>query len=164
MVVPSRTSSGGTGGGGLTGLACGSAAACCLRVLERLMEVFNHFAFTFIAVYGFNFADAGKATWQLFRQVGLLGLGNHCMIQFICFMGCFGGGALSALVALIFVEATELKDVVPLWSSAGLGTYARPWKRRRLPVILSQACSRPSFRRQDSIRGLQDLWWPGRRF
>lgn len=61
MVVPRRR----TGQSGLVAVACGGALSCVLAVLSRLVEVYNHFAFTFMAIYGHKFSDAGKATWYL---------------------------------------------------------------------------------------------------
>ena len=83
--------------------------------------MFNHFAFTFIAIYGYSFADAGRATWQLLRQVGMMPLMNHYMIQGVCILGCIVGGALAALVAVIMISASNLDGVVEPWSGAMLG-------------------------------------------
>eukprot|EP01052_Picozoa_sp_SAG31_P058430 SAG31_NODE_17856_length_655_cov_1.456835_1_plen_127_part_10 len=50
----------------------GTFSLCLVNCVERLMEYMNHYAFTFIAIYGYPFRRAGKEVWQLLQEVGVM--------------------------------------------------------------------------------------------
>ena len=54
-----------------------------LGCIERLMEWLNHYAFTQIAIYGYDFKGAAKATWRLLQDVGLMPMMNNTLVQVI---------------------------------------------------------------------------------
>ena len=83
-----------------------------LGCIERLMEWLNHYAFTQIAIYGYDFKGAAKATWRLLQDVGLMPMMNNTLVQGVCYFGCFIGAAISALISVMFVKQTDLETRV----------------------------------------------------
>ena len=95
------------------------AAAMFLSAqLERLLVLFNHLAFTQIAIYGFEYGHAAKESYRLLLQVGLLPLANLALMQGIGWFGCILGGGIAALVGAALVPAFGLGAVFPAWAAA----------------------------------------------
>ena len=92
-----------------------------LGCIERLMEWLNHYAFTQIAIYGYDFKEAAKATWRLLQDVGLMPMMNNTLVQGVCYFGCFIGAAISALISVMFVKQTDLDGTLPMWTAATFG-------------------------------------------
>ena len=55
------------------------------------------------------------------KQVGLLPLVNHHMIEFVSLMGCIAGGGLGGTLGLVFVQLSVLHGTVHAWTGAGIG-------------------------------------------
>jgi hypothetical protein len=55
-------------------------AACILGCLERLMEYFNVYAFTHVAIYGSSYIEAAKQTWNLVKECGWAAYFNDCLV------------------------------------------------------------------------------------
>ena len=47
-------------------IAC--LALCLITCIERLMEYFNLYAFTHVAIYGCDYITAAKLTWEFIKQ------------------------------------------------------------------------------------------------
>lgn len=43
-------------------------ATCIMSIIEHLMEYFNVYAFTHIAIYGTSYIDAAKQTWEMVKN------------------------------------------------------------------------------------------------
>lgn len=86
------------GGGGLLELLCNLCADCILQCLEQILELFNKYAFTYIAIYGQPFCEAGKSVLNLFERKGLQTLINDDVTSFILTLATIIGGASSALL------------------------------------------------------------------
>eukprot|EP01132_Coremiostelium_polycephalum_P003885 gene3885-4848_t len=75
----------------------------CLRivlsVIERLLQYFNLYAFTQVAVYGKSYWRAAKDTWRLAKTHGIEALINDSLIGGIITCGILIGGVLTALVS-----------------------------------------------------------------
>jgi hypothetical protein len=76
---------GGAGGGGG---ACGP--------LLGLLEVYNHYSYTQVAIYGYSYRDAGRASFALLKRVGLLPLLNNMVIAIVLLVGKLLAGAVAA--------------------------------------------------------------------
>ena len=96
----------------------GMYAMCLVNCVERMMEYLNHYAFTFIAIYGYNFKSASKEVWQLLQEVGVMPMLNNHLVQAICFFGCLIGGAIGAMIGVLMTQSTNLLGTFPLWLSA----------------------------------------------
>jgi hypothetical protein len=48
--------------------------------MEALLEYFNHYAFTQVAIYGKDFCTAAKDTWNLVKQRGMDAVINDNLI------------------------------------------------------------------------------------
>eukprot|EP01043_Picozoa_sp_COSAG02_P057757 COSAG02_NODE_7068_length_3200_cov_6.468559_1_plen_211_part_00 len=92
-----------------------------LGCIEKLMEWLNHYAFTQIAIYGYDFRRAAQATWQLLQDVGLMPLMNNTLVQAVCWLGCIIGAAIAALISVMLVKTTDLDGTMPLWVAGSFG-------------------------------------------
>jgi hypothetical protein len=67
---------------------CCVAAMCSLRVLDSVMTIWNHLGFTYVAIYGYEYAQAGREAFTLVKAVGLTPLVNMLMLQGVSLFGC----------------------------------------------------------------------------
>eukprot|EP00732_Lithocolla_globosa_P001542 Lithocolla_globosa_v1_NODE_784_length_3286_cov_30.816042.p3 type:complete len:127 gc:universal NODE_784_length_3286_cov_30.816042:2489-2109(-) len=84
-------------------LAC--VLDCIVSIIEDLVRYFNHWAYCQVAIYGKSYCEAGKATWNLFKTVGLDAIIQDNFIDSVLTvtivlntMFCFGVGYVIALV------------------------------------------------------------------
>jgi len=91
--------------------AC-SILLCCLECLvsmvEGLLEYFNKYAFTQVAVYGKDYCQAGKDTWELVKARGIDAVINDSLIEKVLGLGAFAVGCLSGAVGLLYVAISSL--------------------------------------------------------
>ena len=83
-------------------LAC--IAVCLLGILQRLMEYFNVYAFTHVAIYGTSYIDAAKQTWEMIKQCGFSAYFNDCLVWPVLTLTTFFG---SLAIGLVFGFASE---------------------------------------------------------
>ncbi|KAI9352098.1 plasma-membrane choline transporter-domain-containing protein [Obelidium mucronatum] len=90
-------------------LCCFLAACleCILACLADILDYFNKFAYTEIAIYGKPYCDAGKDTWNLIKYKGIDLIINDCMIGQVLGMGSFFTALLCAFAAFLYIH---LKD------------------------------------------------------
>lgn len=67
---------------------------CILGCIERIVQYFNVYAFTYVAIYGKTYCDAGKATWQLFQSKGISAIVNDDLSGSVLSFACFITGAI----------------------------------------------------------------------
>lgn len=101
--------------------------SCIVAWIEALIQLFNHFAFVQVAIYGKDFRTAAKDTWQLVQTKGITGLVNMNLTSQACGLGAIVGAALAAgtiaLVAyfpLVAGHSDESDDVKGVF----VGAYA----------------------------------------
>jgi hypothetical protein len=75
--------------------------SCCMGYIEMLVELFNHWAFVQVAVYGKDFKTAAKDTWQLVQSRGLSGLVNMNLTSQAVSLGMIVGAVISAAVVAL---------------------------------------------------------------
>lgn len=80
-------------------LAC--IASCILAVLDNLIEYFNMYAFTQVAIYGKTYCQAAKDTWTLVKARGVDAIVNDNLISGVLVMGAIIGGVFTAVVGAI---------------------------------------------------------------
>lgn len=56
-------------------------AMCVSGFVENAMLIYNHLGFTFVAIYGYEYAQAGREAFALVKQVGLEPLVNMVLLQ-----------------------------------------------------------------------------------
>lgn len=79
-----------------------ACALCCLECiinqLDNLIQYFNMYAYTHVAIYGKDFMSSAKDTWKMFCDRGFEVLINDDLTGLVLTMGCFLGAIVSCLV------------------------------------------------------------------
>lgn len=75
--------------------------------LRWLVQYFNHYAYSFIALYGESYLNAAKQTWQMIREKGLDAIINDNLINTaLTFYGLFVS-YIAALFAFLYLRFTK---------------------------------------------------------
>jgi hypothetical protein len=95
-----------------------------LRVIERLIEYFNIYAFTHVAIYGSSYIEAAKQTWEMIKKCGVAAVFNDNLVfpvmsltALINSLGLgfiFGFAASSGAVGIIAFLVTYVIHIVVL--------------------------------------------------
>ncbi|KAI9202826.1 plasma-membrane choline transporter-domain-containing protein [Polychytrium aggregatum] len=116
---------------------------CILKVMEDLMNYFNRYAFTEIAIYGKSYLEAGKSTWQLFKQRGLEVLINDCLVDMTMSMGGFFmallGGAAGYIIGKVSPSLANTPAAVGLCVALGVVTCI--YSYNSVTMVLSSGSS-----------------------
>ncbi|TPX69192.1 hypothetical protein CcCBS67573_g06927 [Chytriomyces confervae] len=84
---------------------------CILACLADILDYFNKYAYTEIAIYGKSYCEGGKDAWNLFQYKGIDMIINDCLIGYVLGMGSFLSAILCAFAGFLFV-----------FTKGGLGT------------------------------------------
>jgi hypothetical protein len=152
-------------------------AACLLNCLQRLIEYFNMYAYTQVAIYGKDFRQAAKDTWDLFTARGFQIIINDDLTGMVLTMGCFIGGIVTAAagyaLAYLFYDDADLALTMAILGfilgffvvavimnviQSAVATTFVVWAED--PAAMSQA--RPGW--FNNIRTARDAMYPGRRW
>jgi hypothetical protein len=90
----------------------GCIAVCLIQCIENLVELFNYYAYTQVALYGKSFTAAARDTWNLVKSRGLDLLINHDLSDAALFVGALTGAALCAGVAAIWATSADYESWV----------------------------------------------------
>lgn len=94
---------------------------CLLSVIERLVEWFNTYAFSYVAIYGLSFTNASRRVWRLLMDRGWTALINDSLTSGVLVWGALSSGVVVALCVLFVGAAMSLVDPSALLS--GVGPY-----------------------------------------
>jgi len=72
--------------------------ACILSMLDSLINYFNMYAFTQVAIYGKTYCQAAKDTWALVKSHGVDAIINDNLISGVLLMGSIMGGVFCAII------------------------------------------------------------------
>jgi len=78
---------------------------CFLNCLDNLIQYFNFYAFTQVAIYGKQYCRAAKDTWELFKTSGVQAIINDNLISGVLSLGSILGGASAAVVGALVAHA-----------------------------------------------------------
>ncbi|KAL7275220.1 pH nine-sensitive protein 1 [Rhizina undulata] len=94
------------------------AVFCCLRclldIINWAVQYFNHYAYSYIALYGKAYVPAAKDTWKMMKDRGLDALVNDCLVDPVLTMGAVFVGYLCAFLAYLYLQFTN-----PAYNSTG---------------------------------------------
>ena len=88
--------------------------SCILACIGDILEYFNHYAFTQVAIYGKDYCEAAKSTWALVKSKGIDAIINDNFIGTVLGMGAFSIALLCAgfACAVVAIIPNISKDVV----------------------------------------------------
>lgn len=88
-------------------------ARCCLGCIESMMEYFNVYAYTHVAIYGDDYLTSAKAVKDLFKARGFTLLINDDLTGAVLGLGCLLSGIVSSLMC-------------GLWAAAAISAWTYP--------------------------------------
>ncbi|KAI8855321.1 plasma-membrane choline transporter-domain-containing protein [Chytridium lagenaria] len=81
--------------------------SCLLGCIQDLLEYFNKYAFTQVAIYGKGYCQAAKDTWRLVQTRGLEAIINDSLIGNVLFIGSLLAGLTCAFVGYVYVRVSS---------------------------------------------------------
>ena len=102
-------------------------AACAQLTgpFAKLIPIFNHYAFTHVAIYGISFTAASKASFNMVKESGLVPLISNSLLQAVIGLGVIACGAVACAAGVGVAQLTTVSEVLPTWAvallSAALG-------------------------------------------
>jgi len=97
----------------LTIVAC--CIECILSWVEDIIEYFNVYAFTEVAIYGKSYCEAAKDTWEICKDRGIEALINDNLIGNVLTLGGLAVGCLSTVITVVIgFLGLSIKEVAPL--------------------------------------------------
>ncbi|KAI8880079.1 DUF580-domain-containing protein [Backusella circina FSU 941] len=76
---------------------------CIISCIQGIIEWFNYYAFSGVAIYGQGFIPSAKRTWSMIQDRGVEALINDNLIGNVLFMGSLLVGMLSSLLGYIYL-------------------------------------------------------------
>ena len=102
-----------------------SACAHLTGPFAKLIPIFNHYAFTHVAIYGISFTAASKASFNMVKESGLVPLISNSLLQAVIGLGVIACGAVACAAGVGVAQLTTVSEVLPTWAvallSAALG-------------------------------------------
>ena len=97
----------------------------CYRIamLENLIEYFNKYAFTQVAIYGKSFVQAAKDTWTLVKSHGIDAMINDQLIGNVLGISALLVGILTGAASYALVHFTTQAPPVYQWVAAVGGLF-----------------------------------------
>jgi len=92
---------------------------CALSILDRLVEYFNIYAYTQIAIYGKPYCEAASDTWALFKARGIDAIINDDLIGGVLFFGSLISGLFTAAVGAVCAKYVLIENAWGLWAGIG---------------------------------------------
>ncbi|CAN6606049.1 protein Pns1p [Trichomonascus vanleenenianus] len=83
-------------------------ADCFISILDWAVTYFNHYAYTYIALYGKSYLNSARDTWQLLKHRGIDALVNDSLISNVLNFGSLFVGYTTALLAYLYLKLTRL--------------------------------------------------------
>ncbi|ORX46163.1 DUF580-domain-containing protein [Piromyces finnis] len=74
---------------------------CILSCISDMIEYFNVYAFTEVAIYGKSYCQAAKDTWELCKSYGIDAVINDSLISNVLSIGSLTIGCLSAVIVIV---------------------------------------------------------------
>ncbi|CAG8674682.1 9059_t:CDS:2 [Funneliformis mosseae] len=90
------------------GAFCAACAAVLVGCIESLLQYFNFYAYTQVAIYGKSFWESAKDTWALVKDRGVDAIINDNLIGNVLVMGAFLVGIITALLSYLYTIIFEL--------------------------------------------------------
>jgi hypothetical protein len=94
----------------------GLCALCLVQCLERLVRYFNHYAFTYVAIYGVNYVEAAKRSWNLISTATCATIFNDALVYSAINMTVIFWGLATAGVVAWSLGSLRVGVMCGLWS------------------------------------------------
>lgn len=75
--------------------------SCILSLVEDILEYVNEWAFTYVGLYGFDYIDAGKEVFNLFKARGWTVIVANDLTSFVTFFSILTTAIINGLMAIV---------------------------------------------------------------
>ncbi|KAJ3291793.1 putative choline transporter, neither null mutation nor overexpression affects choline transport [Borealophlyctis nickersoniae] len=86
---------------------CAACADCLLSFIEGLVQYFNKYAFTQVAIYGKDFKTAASDTWTLVKTRGIDAIINDSLISNVLSIGGLLIGLITGFIGYLYVHFSK---------------------------------------------------------
>jgi hypothetical protein len=93
------------------GTLAAACVDCLLSFVEELIEYFNRYAFTQVAMYGKDFRSAAKETWSLMKSHGVDAVANDFFLGKVMGLGVLFGMILGGVTAGLTFSAVATSTI-----------------------------------------------------
>ncbi|KFY88055.1 hypothetical protein V500_06586 [Pseudogymnoascus sp. VKM F-4518 (FW-2643)] len=90
--------------GNMVGQILFCVLGCLISLLNWLVQFFNEYAFSYIALYGKAYIPAAKSTWHMMKDRGIDALVNECLINPVLSMGSVFVGYVCVLLSYLYLR------------------------------------------------------------
>ncbi|KAJ3410813.1 putative choline transporter, neither null mutation nor overexpression affects choline transport [Chytridiales sp. JEL 0842] len=90
--------------GNIVACLLASCLQCILSCIEDILDYFNKYAFTQVAIYGKGYCQAAKDTWQLAKSRGFEALLNDTLIGNVLGVGAVAAALVAAFCGWLYVR------------------------------------------------------------
>ncbi|OBT88202.1 hypothetical protein VE02_02444 [Pseudogymnoascus sp. 03VT05] len=90
--------------GNMVGQIMFCVLGCLISLLNWLVQFFNEYAFSYIALYGKAYIPAAKSTWHMMKDRGIDALVNECLINPVLSMGSVFVGYVCVLMSYLYLR------------------------------------------------------------
>eukprot|EP01038_Epipyxis_sp_PR26KG_P010595 gene10595-14234_t len=94
-----------------------------MKLIERITNYFNRYAFVFVAIHGMDFRLASKQAVRLFEKKGWTAILNDDIIEFVLYLGNGGIAIITMLIGYYYSRAVRLGHVFTVFLTL-LGFYS----------------------------------------
>ncbi|TGZ82543.1 DUF580-domain-containing protein [Ascodesmis nigricans] len=95
----------------MDGNIVGTILFCCLEcfigLIEWLVTFFNHYAYSYIALYGEAYIPSAKQTWRMMKDRGFDALIADCLVDPVLTAGAVFVGYLCCLLSYLYLQFTK---------------------------------------------------------
>lgn len=92
---------------------------CLVQTIERLVEFFNQFAFTYVAIYGKDYLTSARETMHLLASTGLTAIINDNLVDSVLFFAALVNGVVGAGIGAVLAGSAWNLHLWGLWSFIG---------------------------------------------
>ena len=97
--------------GNMIGAFCLICLNCFMGCIQNLIEYFNKYAYTRVAIYGEDFCTAAKKTWQMLKSRGIDAIINDSLIGNVLGMGALFLGLVVGAIVWFYARNTNMISV-----------------------------------------------------
>ncbi|KAI5282889.1 putative choline transporter, neither null mutation nor overexpression affects choline transport [Ascosphaera aggregata] len=91
----------------IIGCMCACILDCIVSMIQGMLEFFNRYAYSHIALYGKGYIDSARDTMHMLQDRGFDAVANDCLVGPVISMGAVFVAYLTTLLSYLYLEFTK---------------------------------------------------------